>query len=218
MLDQRVFRRDDLDSVRTLIRRSGWATMVSATPGRGLVTSHLPVIIDPDRDDDTILGHLARADAAEHELGAHEVVVIVSGPHGYISPTFYDHGPFVPTWNFQVLHLHGIPEVLPAEATYDVLERTVEHFESIRPQPWRLSTVADYAHRIAPHTTGFRLTPARRVGKAKFSQDKPATTVQHVIAALEDPSDVHHNPELAAGMRDTLADSITSPNQETYPA
>jgi transcriptional regulator len=208
MLEQQLFRRDDVASVRALIRDSGWATMVSATHGNGLVTSHLPIIVDPDRDDDTILGHLAQADAAEHDLGAHDVVVIVAGPHGYVSPAFYDDGPHVPTWNFQVLHLHGTPEVLSAEDTYGVLERTVDHFESVRPHPWRLATVAGYAHRIAPYTVGFRLTPVRRVGKAKFSQDELAETVRHVIAALEDRSDVHANPGLAAAMRATLADPI----------
>jgi transcriptional regulator len=34
--------------------------------------------------------------------------------------------------------------------------------------------------------TGFRLTPARVVGKAKLSQDKPAELVDRVIAGLDD--------------------------------
>jgi transcriptional regulator len=51
--------------------------------------SHLPIVPAPARDDVAILGHLARADATKHELGQHDTVLIVQGPHGYVSPTWY---------------------------------------------------------------------------------------------------------------------------------
>ncbi|HET6500574.1 MAG TPA: FMN-binding negative transcriptional regulator [Amycolatopsis sp.] len=204
MLEQALYRQQDLDRVRALVDEDGWVTLVSFVPDDGLVVSHLPIILDPARADATVLGHLARKDAEAHELGTREVVIIVAGPDGYVSPSFYQDGPYVPTWNFQVLHLHGRPALLPAEETYDVLERTVDHFEARRPVPWQLPSVAGYARKIAPHTTGFRLTPRRLVGKAKLSQEKPRETALRVITALENEADVHYNPSLAAAMRHTL--------------
>jgi transcriptional regulator len=129
--------------------------------------------------------------------------LIVQGPNGYISPTWYEAGPFVPTWNFVVCHLHGRPERLSADETYGVLSRTVDHAEAPRPEPWRLEMAADYAQRIAPATAGFRLAPSRVVGKAKLSQDKPTEVAARVVAALEaDP--VHANAPLAGAMRRQL--------------
>jgi transcriptional regulator len=153
-----------------------------------------------DPQDLTVLGHLARADAEQHELGRHEVVVIIEGADGYISPTFYSAGTFVPTWNFVVAHLHGTPQVLDAEETWTILERTVARFESERPEPWRLDTVDEYARSIAPYTTGFRLTPSRVVSKAKLNQDKPAAIIERVVTALENDK-VHGNEALAHAMR-----------------
>ena len=100
-------------------------------------------------------------------------------------------------------HLHGVAEILAVEATWAVLERTVERFEVERPQPWSLATVADDAHRIAPGTGGFRLRSSRMVAKAKLSQDKPEEVVRSVIAGL-DRDEVHGNTELAATMRSQL--------------
>jgi transcriptional regulator len=193
--------------VRELVAARGWATIVTGTPVP--VVSHLPVVLlpeDPARPDElTVLAHLARADAELHELGRHDVVLVVEGPEGYISPSWYETDTFVPTWNFVVAHLHGRPELLGPEETWDVLVRTVQKFEAERPVPWRLDTVTEFARSIAPYTSGFRLTATRVAGKAKLSQDKPAEVVERVIAAL-DVDAVHGNPALARAMRE-----ITTP-------
>jgi len=55
-------------------------------------------------------------------------------------------------------------------------------------------------HRLAAGTVGFRLTPATVVAKRKLSQNKPAETVDEVIAALEGDGP-QANRALAAEMR-----------------
>jgi transcriptional regulator len=52
------------------------------------------------------------------------------GSHGYISPLWYGEGVALPTWNFAVVHVYGIPEVLEGREAFAVLEHTVEQFES----------------------------------------------------------------------------------------
>lgn len=193
---------EDLAVVRSLIDRNPWATIVSDGAGHGPVISHLPVVIDPNGDDATVLGHLARVDAEEHQLGSHPVAVILEGPNGYVSPTLYKpHGPFVPTWDFIVLHLHGAPEVLDESGTWEVLERTVERCERDFDKPWRLDSVQEYADSLRPYVTGFRLTPTRLVTKAKLSQDKPREVVGQMLRAF-DSDDQYTNAPLAAAMRE----------------
>ncbi|MFD7159657.1 FMN-binding negative transcriptional regulator [Kribbella sp. NPDC059898] len=196
MLENPAYALTDTARIQDLVTRHSWVTLVSHLP-TGLVVSHAPVLVERDQ---SIVGHLARVDADSHELGQHDVVVIVQGPHGYITPDWYVGGPYVPTWNFVVCHLHGRPELLTADETYDVLSRTVDHYEQARPRPFRLDQVTAYAEQLAPHTTGFRLVPSRVVAKAKLSQDKPAADQAGVLAGL-DADQVHGNAELAATMR-----------------
>ncbi|SFN53603.1 FMN-binding negative transcriptional regulator [Mycetocola miduiensis] len=192
----------DIPEIRRLIEQNPWVTLVSETAD-GLVASHYAVVLDPDRDDLTILGHVGRPDEAIHELGSHELLVIVQGPHGYISPGWYDDNPAVPTWNFVVAHLRAVPEILGDEENYRVLGHLVEHFEKRMPEPRLMEGTpanAEYARRISSGTVGFRLTPTRVTAKRKLSQNRPAETVERIIDQLENGVE-YPNPALAAEMR-----------------
>lgn len=186
-----------------LISEHPWATMVSATSS-GLVVTHVPVVPDPEVDQDSgpvVLGHLPVPDADAHELGSAETVLVVQGPHGYVSAAWYVGGPYVSTWNYVVAHLHGSGERLDAEGTLEVLRLTQDHFERQRPEPFDLDSVSGFVDRLAPHVVGFRLRPTRVTAKAKLSQDKPAVDVAAVLAALEDPAEPFAQPALARAMR-----------------
>ncbi|MFG1922970.1 FMN-binding negative transcriptional regulator [Cryptosporangium sp. NPDC048952] len=187
---------DDAELAR-FVEAHPWVTMIS----EGLVVSHLPVVVDHTADELTLLGHLSASDAEKHELGQSDTVLVVHGPHGYVSAGWYAHGPSVSTWNFVVAHLYGRPSVLDHDQTLDVLTRTQDHFESGRPHPYLTEQVAEYAAKLTPYVAGFRLVPSRVETKRKLSQDKPADDVAGVLRGLEDPMDPHANPVLALAMR-----------------
>lgn len=191
--------------VKHVIREHPWATIVSMTDASGLVASHYPVMLDEAADGIVLLTHVGRPDEIVHELGRHEVLVIVQGPHGYISPGWYDANPAVPTWNFVTAHLHGTPELLDADENLRVLEALVDHFEDAMPEPRRMrGTLADseYADRIATGTVGLRIPITRFTAKNKMSQNRPDETVDRIIAELEGDGP-YASPALAAEMRRT---------------
>lgn len=197
MLEQAMYRVDEA-RVRQMIEANPWALLVSepASPGGEPVISHLPVLQDPEASGPVIVSHVANDDAAAHGLGRRRATVVIQGAHGYISPSWYQAVPYVPSWDFLVAHLHGVPEILGADETFAVLDATCARMESERSPAWSLSSVPDYARRIAPGVTGFRLVPDRIVGKAKMSQDKSPEIVDRIVRALRhDP--FHANPALA---------------------
>jgi transcriptional regulator len=193
---------DDAEGIMALVRENPWGTIVSFVPGRGLVASHYPLLLEEDAGGIVLVSHMGRPDERLHELGAHEVMVIVYGPHGYVSPSWYDTSPAVPTWNFAVAHLHGTPEILSDDENLRVLDGLVAHFEGVLPEPFLMRQNlenAAYAERIVHGTVGFRLRVDRFEGKEKMSQDKPAEVVDRVIEALREPGP-YYNPPLAARM------------------
>lgn len=192
----------DTDEIKRLIRENPWATIVSQT-ALGPVASHYPVLLDESREDISIVSHLGKPDDLIHEFGSHELLVIIQGPHGYISPGWYDANPAVPTWNFVVAHLSGVPEILSDEENWNVLGRLVDHFEDRMPQPRRMAGTPDneaYAQRLLSGTVGWRLTPTRTVAKSKLSQNRPVETVDRIINGLEGDG-ASASPALAAEMR-----------------
>lgn len=192
----------DVAELRRLIDLNPWATLVSAG-GDGLVASHYAVLLDEGRDDLTIVGHVGRPDDAIHGLGDRELLVVVQGPHGYISPGWYGDGPAVPTWNFVSAHLAGVPELLSAEENLAVLDRLVARFESRQPEPWMMwerPNDAEFVRRLERGTVGFRLTPTRITAKRKLSQNRPDDVVETIIAELSGDGPFR-NPALADEMR-----------------
>jgi transcriptional regulator len=192
----------DPGDLKRLVRENPWATLVAATSA-GLVASHYPVLLDEARDELSLLTHVGRPDEEILELGRGELLVIVAGPHGYVSPSWYGTGPAVPTWNFVVAHLAGVPEVLAPEENLAVLAALVDHLEAPVASPRALladPVDAAYAHRISAGTVGIRLTPTRITTKAKLSQDKPAEVVERVLSELEG-SGPYASAALAAEMR-----------------
>lgn len=191
----------DVGELRRLIDLHPWVTLVSQGVD-GLVASHYAVMLDDERDDLTIVGHVGKPDDAILGLGAGELLVIVQGPHGYITPRFYGDVPAVPTWNFVSAHLSGIPELLSPAENLRVLERLVARFEGDGDDARGLYTMPNdeaFVERLERGTVGFRLTPTRVTAKRKLSQNKTPDVVETIIAGLsaEGPA----RDELVAEMR-----------------
>ncbi|MET4781480.1 FMN-binding negative transcriptional regulator [Glaciihabitans sp. UYNi722] len=190
---------EDEAEVKRLIRENPWATIVSNTDA-GLVASHYPVVLEEGADGISIVSHVGRPDEQLHELGQHEVLVIIQGPHGYISPGWYDANPAVPTWNHVTAHLYGTPEILSDEENYRVLGDLVDFFENRMPEPRRLEHNEEYARRIVKGTAGFRLRVTRFDARLKLSQTKSPEVVATIIDELEHGEN-YAQPALAREMR-----------------
>jgi transcriptional regulator len=191
----------DPDVVRQLIRENPWAILVSNN-GTELVASHYPILLDEESDELAIVTHVGRPDDRIHDFGQREVLLIVQGRHGYISPSWYAPGATrAPTWNFSAAHCYGTPQVLDAEENLVVLSKLVEHFERHVENPMLLDP--EWGRPVARGTVGIRLPITRFICKIKMSQDKDPVTQRQVLAALRAPGP-YHDPALAEDMERAL--------------
>lgn len=194
---------DDPEVVRQLIRENPWGILVSGQDDQ-LVASHYPVILDEDHDGLAVFTHVGRPDEELHGFGQREVMLIVQGVHGYISPSWYAPGATrAPTWNFAAAHCYGVPQVLDPETNLRTLARLVEHFERHVEKPMMLDH--EWGAPIAKGTVGIRLPIRRFECKVKMSQDKDRETQRRVMSALRAPG-VYRNPRLADEMKRVLTD------------
>ncbi|WP_203581944.1 FMN-binding negative transcriptional regulator [Microbacterium hibisci] len=181
--------------VKELIRRHPWATFVSYVDG-SLVASHYPVLLEEDAEGIVLLSHFGRPDDRLHELGAREMLVIIQGPHDYISPSWYAPGDLVPTWNHVTAHLYGTAEVMSDEENYAVLSRLTDHFEQGQPHGRSLAEDEAGTRRAAKGAVGVRMRVTRFDARAKLSQGKSAEVRENITAHLG-----VRNPDLAEAMK-----------------
>lgn len=195
MLHTPHFLLTDPAEVKRLIRENPWATFVSNTSS-DLLASHYPVILDEAEDDIVLLSHFGRPDDETLELGQHEMLVIIQGPHDYVSASWYDEGQVVPTWNHVTAHLYGVPEILSDEENYEVLSNLTDHFEQHFPHGRSLADDPEGTRRMAKGTTGLRMRVTRFDARAKLSQNKAEHVAERVTEAFDE-----RNPRLAHEMR-----------------
>ena len=196
------FVQSDVDEVKRLIREHPWATIVAST-AQGIVASHYPVVLEDDPADPTailLVSHVGRPDERSLELGTAEVMVIVQGPHGYVSPGWYPAEQIVPTWNHVTAHLWGTPEILSDDENFRVLGELVDHFERVMPEPSSLTLDEEGSRRVAKGTVGIRLRVTRFDARAKLSQNKAPEVVDRIVHELEH-GEHYAQPALAAEMR-----------------
>jgi transcriptional regulator len=187
MYTPREFNLADEAIIFSFIERYDFATLVTASPGDGILISHIPLILQQTNGRASLAGHLARGNPHWRSFnGITESVAIFRGPHGYVSPGWYKTGPAVPTWNYAVVHVHGRPRTneIP-EMTSTILENLVRKYESHRPDPWKTEELpSDYYERMKSGIVSFEMPIERLEAKFKLGQNRSVQDRQATVDGL----------------------------------
>lgn len=182
-----------------LMRRFSFATLVSVHQGVPFAT-HLPFFYQ----EGVISSHLARANPQWTDFDPNqELLVIFQGDHSFISPTWYEKHPSVPTWNYMTVHAYGKPRIVEEpQAVKQLLHELVVQHE----QEWDMMQLPpDYLPGMMQGIVAFEIAITRLEGKFKLSQNRSLADQKRVIQALsvsENPSD----RAVAAQMRKNLGE------------
>ena len=181
-----AFREDDLPTIHALMRENSFAILVTQQDGVPIAT-HLPFMVDTERGPyGTLLGHMARANEQWRAfVEQQEALVIFQGPHAYVTPSWYDPGLNVPTWNYAAVHAYGTTRLIEDEATlYAMLIRLTATHEAGFEQPWLFEMGADDFRGKLKGIVGFEIEIVRLEGKMKLSQNRSLEDQKRVAAAL----------------------------------
>lgn len=190
--------------IHRLVAEHSFATLLVPRPDGQIEISHLPFLFDTAAG--VLRAHVARANRiwrdAVRSSRPGDVVVVFAGPHGYVSPTWYERGKEdVPTWNYAVAHAHVTAPAVMEEAELVTLLDDLAKANERGPAPWQLAEhPADSLKQMVTEIVGLTLPVARWEAKLKLSQNRTATDHARVVAAFEQratPDDI----EMAALMR-----------------
>lgn len=181
----RTFAETDPAALDWLAAHDAFATLVSVADGAPFA-SHIPVLLRRDADALRFDGHLARANPQWRQLAGQDALLILHGPHAYVSPASYpDPGASVPTWNYAVAHVYGTVEVFEqADALQALVAELSAKYESGLGSDWRFPDSAPDTRGELNGIVGFRLHATRTEVKYKLNQHHPAAKVRSAAAAL----------------------------------
>jgi transcriptional regulator len=176
---------EDLVSQHDLIDVCDFGIVVSNGVD-GLFATHIPMMLKRDEGKlGALYGHVARPNPHVGLFGR-PALVVFSGPHAYVSPTWYsDRSANVPTWNYAAVHCYGVPQPIEGDPIAH-LEQMVERYEGARANGWSIDELKPQMRETLPRgIVAFRMEIVRIEGKAKLSQNKPRAERERVIAGLE---------------------------------
>ena len=179
-----AFREERVEALHALMRAHPFATLV-ISGADGIEANHLPLLLNDGGAGNTHLsGHFAKANpllkALQDASRTLAVLAIFHGPEHYISPGWYPSkatdGKVVPTWNFAVVHAHGVLRAMADDealrAHLDALSAT---HEAGRTPPWSPADAPDdFLASMMKGIVGFNIDIERLEGKFKLSQNRSA--------------------------------------------
>ena len=179
-----AFAEPDLAKLHDFIERNSFGLLTSLVDGLPFAT-HLPFLLDrADGPHGGLTCHVARANPQWRQAQGQTALAIFSGPHAYVSPTWYEAEPTVPTWNYVAVHVYGRVEVVEDEvALREIVGRLVGVYEAAMPKPWALGG-STYVDRLLGQIVGLRLRIERIEGKWKLNQNHPIDRRRKVVEAL----------------------------------
>ena len=200
------FAERDQEQLHRIIRDNPLGILVT-TGETGMDADHIPFELEAGHGEFGLLtAHVARANPVlQRCVDGTPVMVIFRGADAYISPNWFEskHETHrqVPTWNYEVVHVHGVMRVMPEQK---LLRRTLalltRHHESGESKPWKMGDAPrEYLDEMVSRVVGIEIEPQRVECKRKLNQNKETRDRLSVISHLRERGD----EALAAAMQET---------------
>ena len=200
MFVQKFNEEKDIKVLHSLMKSKSFGSWSSIADGN-IVVNHIPFILKENGSElGTLVGHVARSNHIWQNFSTElNSVVVFQGDQAYISPSWYPskhkHGKAVPTWNYVVVHAHGIPRKIedPEWLLRHVNELTDLH-EGEQKLPWKVSDAPDeFIDKLVGAIVGIEIPIIKLTGKWKLGQNRPEPDQLGVIAGLMSSDNSHSN-------------------------
>lgn len=195
----KAFEITDKIKLYEFIKRNSFGILFSQEE-YGPFATHLPFLIDEKKGEaDVLIGHMAKPNPHWKNLNNQEVLVIFSGPHAYISPTWYNEDNTVPTWNYVAVHIYGTVRIInKKEELVELMEKTVNFYEASMPNPWNAQFDNKFIDGLMNGIVGFEISINKIEGKWKLNQNHSIERQQSLVSGLRTSN--HYNSEEVASI------------------
>jgi len=181
------FQIDDPLTLSAFMDANSFATLVTCDDQGVPFASHLPIRqFCEGTTCTTLVSHMARANPQwKHFENNLELLSIFTGPHSYISPSWYSATRAVPTWNYAAVHVYGLPTILDDHnRVVSLLADTVDFYERSFDRPWPGILPDDFRDKLINEIVAFEICVTRVEGKFKLGQNRSTSDIDSVYNAL----------------------------------
>jgi transcriptional regulator len=181
------FKEPEMELVRQFVREHPFAVLAGCSADNEPVATQVPVFID-ERDGKLFLtGHIMRnTDHQKAFANNSKVLAIFTGPHTYVSASWYKEKQQASTWNYMSVQARGDLRFLDEHALKEVLKRTTNHFEA---NPHSGANFEDlpssYVEKLIHAIVAFEIEVTGLENVFKLSQNRDEKSYDNIISHLK---------------------------------
>jgi transcriptional regulator len=181
------FKENDPDQVIQFVKEHPFALICGADKDNCPVATQIPVFIDERAGRLFLSGHIMKnTDHHKTFLHNNNVLVVFSGPHTYISASWYADKLQASTWNYQSVHAKGVLSFGDIPALLQILKRTTNHFENNPHSGSNFDDLpAEYVQRLSNAIVAFEIEVQHIDHVFKLSQNRDEKSYDNIINELK---------------------------------
>lgn len=154
------------------------------------VASHIPIAIEEKEGRLFLHGHIMKK--SDHHLAFEQninVLVIFTGPHCYVSASWYTNPLGASTWNYMAVHAKGKIHFTDEAGTIKAIREVTERFEGKDTAASFDKLSDEYINAMVKAIIGFTIEIETMDAVFKLSQNRDETSKKNIIAQLKQIGD-----------------------------
>lgn len=185
MYTPEIYKNENQEEIKKFLQENSFGILINQTNGK-LCATHIPLELDTNENGNEILwGHISKENPQwKGFLDNDQILAVFSGPHSYISSSWYDHEN-VPTWNYIAVHVYGKIKIIEGEAVIQSLKKLVDKYEQNSENPVRVEDLSKETMMQSRGIVAFEIEISEIQATKKLSQNRDDKNHQNIISELE---------------------------------
>jgi transcriptional regulator len=181
------FKDNNDERIVEFMQQYAFATLIAADGSNSPVATQVPVFTEKREGALFITGHIQRKTDHHKVMEANaNVLVLFTGPHAYISASWYSDPQIASTWNYMTVQAKGNISFLAEEELLHLLSRTTAHYENNPHSPALMEKMPPhYVRQQAKAIVAFEIEVAQLDHVFKLSQNRDEESYRNIIYQLE---------------------------------
>ena len=187
MYNLAYFKENDIAVVKKFMLQNPFAILSGCDADQHPVATQVPLLIEEKDNKLFLQGHIMKQ-TDHHRAFLHNpnVLAIFTGPHTYVSASWYSNPLQASTWNYMTVHAKGVLQFLDEKALFNTLQKTTAHFENDEHSPSLFEKLpGEYVERLTKAIIAFEIEVTGIDNVFKLSQNRDEKSYRNIIEHLQ---------------------------------
>lgn len=183
------FKEKDQETVIRFMREHPFVFLSGVDKNNKPVATQVPVFVDEKEGKLFLTGHIMRNTDHHHAFQDNpDVLAVFTGPHTYVSATWYDDPHQASTWNYMSVHAKGTLKFGDSDDLINILKRLTLFYEKNNSASTTVfdNLPSEYTGRLMKAIIAFEIEVTAIDNVFKLSQNRNESSYQHIIEKLKE--------------------------------